>query len=163
MTAILVFQQIDAGKLRLTDTLESLFPTLTGRPAGKITLQQLLTHTSGISEIISNHLDRRITPQDLERATVKAKAEFEYSSTGYVCLGLVLEKATGQTYETLIQQNIFDPAGMKDSGLLRTGRIVPGLARGYKNKDGRLVPAEFGVTIEAFDGAGTLYTTARDL
>lgn len=163
MTAVLVFQQIDAGKLKLADTLATFFPNLAGKPAGRISVQQLLTHTSGISEAISAHPDRRITAVDLEAATVKARAGFEYSNTGYVCLGLVLEKVAGQTYEALIREKIFEPAGMKDSGVLRSGVVVPGLARGYRRNSGQLVPTELGVVPEALDGAGSLYTTARDL
>lgn len=163
MTAVLVFQLVDTGKLRLTDALDSFFPNLKGKPAGGVTLQQLLTHTSGISEVISQHLERRITPRDLETAVVKRNADFEYSSTAYVILGLVVEAVTGRSYETLIQESIFTPAGMKDSGLARTGRSTPNLARGYQLKAGTPVPAELGVAIEALDGAGSLYTTARDL
>ncbi|MGC4071200.1 MAG: serine hydrolase domain-containing protein [Nibricoccus sp.] len=163
MTAVLVFQQIEAGRLQLTNSLDSFFPNLAGKPAGSLTLQQLLTHTSGISEVISDHRDRRITPQDLESATVKATGEFEYSNTAYVCLALVLETATGRSYESLFQERILDPAGMKDSGLLRTGRTVPGLAKGYQRKAGRLTFVGLNVAVEALDGAGSLYTTTRDL
>jgi CubicO group peptidase (beta-lactamase class C family) len=163
LTAVLVFQQLEAGKLHLTDTLESFFPDLRGKSAGRLTLQQLLTHTSGISEVISGHLDRRITPRDLAAATVDPKAGFEYSSTGYVCLGLVLEAVTGRSYESLLQEKILDPAGMKDSGLMRTDRGVPGLARGYHRVGNKVAPAELGVAMEALDGAGSLFTTARDL
>ena len=136
MTAVLVFQQIDSGRLKLTDTLESLFPTLAGKPAGRVTLRALLTHTSGLPEVISEHLDRRITPRDLETAAVKPGGAFEYSNTGYVTLGLVLEAATGCTYGQLLQERILQPAGMNDSGLARTGRETPNLARGYHLQDG---------------------------
>jgi CubicO group peptidase (beta-lactamase class C family) len=162
-TAVLAFQQIDAGKLHLTDTLGGFFPGLQGKPAGAITLRQLLTHTSGISEVIRDHRDRRITPRDLENAKVKSAAGFEYSSTGYVCLGLVLEAATGRPYEALLRESILQPAAMNDSGLLRTGVAVPALSRGYRLNSGRSEPVDLGVAIEAFDGAGSLYTTARDL
>jgi CubicO group peptidase (beta-lactamase class C family) len=162
-TAVLVFQQIDAGKLHLGDTLASVFPNLVGKPAGALTLQQLLTHTSGINEVMSAHRDRRITARDLEAATVAPNAGFEYSSTGYVCLGLVLETVTGRPYETLLREGIFEPAGMHDSGLLRTGVITPGLARGYRLNSGQPAPVELDVAPEALDGAGSLYTTARDL
>jgi len=162
-TAVLAFQQIAAGKLHLGDTLASFFPNLAGKPTGALTLQQLLTHTSGINEVISDHRDRRITSRDLEAATVKPNAGFEYSSTGYVCLGLVLEAVTGRPYETLLRERILEPAGMHDSGLLRTGVTVPGLSRGYRLNSGQPAPVELGVAIEALDGAGSLYATARDL
>lgn len=163
LTAVLVFQRIQAGELRLTDRLDSFFPNLAGKPASHLTLQALLTHTSGIEEVISKHLDRRITPQDLEAATVAANGEFVYSNTGYVVLGLVLEAVTGETYEDLLRKQILEPAGMADSGLVRTGREIPNLACGYHLQSGKPTPVEMGVVMEALDGSGSLYTTVRDL
>src|SRR5262245_40610375 len=55
VTAVLVFQRIEAGKLRLEDRLDHLFANLAGKPAGAITIRQLLAHTSGIEEIINRH------------------------------------------------------------------------------------------------------------
>ncbi|WP_438480647.1 serine hydrolase domain-containing protein [Oleiharenicola lentus] len=163
MTAVLVFQQIDAARLALPDPLEKFFPNLRGKPAGAATLQQLLTHTSGISEVISSHRDRRITARDLEVATITGAGEFNYSNTGYVVLGLVLEAACGKSYEALLQEKVLTPAGMRDSGLLRTGQSVPKLARGYKLEGAKPVLAELDVVPEALDGAGSLFTTAVDL
>lgn len=163
MTAVLVFQQIDAGRIRLTDTLESFFPNLAGQPAGPLTLQQLLTHTSGIVEVIRRHPDRRITPRDLEGPVVQSDTSFQYSNTAYVCLGLVLEAVTDRSYETLLREKIFQPAGMNDSGLLRSGSSVSNLSRGYRLSSGKPEVVELGVAMEALDGAGSLYTTARDL
>lgn len=163
MTAILVFQLLESGAIHLDDSLDRFFPTLTGKPAGRMTLQRLLTHTSGLLDVIGEHPDRRITAQDLETARIKPDADFEYSSAGYVCLGLVLEAATGKSYETLVYEKILLPAGMKDSGLARTGVTIPHLARGYIAKGDRRVPSELGVAVEALDGAGSLYTTTRDL
>jgi CubicO group peptidase (beta-lactamase class C family) len=163
LTAVLIFQLVDTGRLRLSDTLDSFLPNLASKPAGRITLHQLLTHTSGLPEVISGHLDRRITSQDLETAVIKPDAGFEYSSTGYVVLGLVLEAVTGRTYEALMQESILTPAGMEDSGLVRSGLSIPNLAIGYHLRHGELEPAEMGVAMEVLDGAGSLYTTARDL
>ena len=73
MTAVLVFQLIDGGKLALDDRLDRFFVNLVGKPAGGITVRQLLSHTSGIEEIIERHPDRRITPQDLEAAIVQRR------------------------------------------------------------------------------------------
>ena len=163
MTAVLVFQQIGAGKLRLEDRLDAFHAGLKGRAAGAITLGQLLSHTSGIEEVISAHQDRRISFEDLANAKVRDAGEFHYSSTGFVILALVLEVATGHSYGDLIQERIFDPAGMKDSGLLRTGLSVEGLAMGHRTRDGRRGPAPLGVAPEALEGAGTLFTTTGDL
>ena len=163
LTAVLVFQQIDGGKLRLDDRLDLFFANLAGKPAGSITLRQLLTHTSGIEEIIDRHRHRRITPRDLESATVRAAGSYSYSSSGFVCLALVLEAVSGRDYARLLEENILRPAGMTDTGVLRSGTPVAGLAIGYRNTGGKSVISPLGVPPEVLDGAGSLYTTARDL
>jgi CubicO group peptidase (beta-lactamase class C family) len=163
MTAVLVFQQIEAGTLRLDDRLDGLFPSLTDRPAGGITLRQLLSHTSGIEDVIGAHTERRITVADLESARIRSNGSFEYSSAGYVCLALVLERVTGLEYGRLLRERIFEPAGMSASGLLRSGVLVDGLATGYRKDDGVRIVAPLGVAPEILDGAGSLYTTVGDL
>ncbi|HEU5136917.1 MAG TPA: serine hydrolase domain-containing protein [Steroidobacteraceae bacterium] len=163
MTAVLVFQLIDAGKLALDDRLDHFFANLSGRPAGGITVRQLLSHTSGIEEIIAKHPDRRITPQDLEAAVVKDAGALNYSSSGFVCLALVLEAVTQRSYGQLLEESILRPAGMTDSGLLRSGVPVAGLAVGYREVDGKSVISPLGVPPEVMEGAGSLYTTTRDL
>jgi len=163
ITAILVFQLIESGKLRLDDRLDHFFPNLAGRAAGAISLRQLLTHTSGIEEVISRHRDRRITARDLEAAVVKNPGSYEYSSSAFVCLALVLEAVTSRTYAELLEVNILRPAGMADSGLLRSGVPVAGLAIGYRVVDGHDEVSPLGIAPEVMEGAGSLYTTVGDL
>lgn len=163
LTAVLVFQQVAAGKLKLEQRLEDFDGGLRGTATGAITIGQLLSHTSGIEDVIGAHPERRITFADLAGARVPDAGKVSYSSAGFVVLALVLESVTGQSYRELIQQRIFDPAGMKDSGLLRTGEIVDGLALGYSTKKGERQPATLRVAPEALDGAGSLYTTPDDL
>jgi CubicO group peptidase (beta-lactamase class C family) len=161
-TAVLVMQQVQAGKLLPESPLSGIFPNLAGKPAGAVTIHQLLTHTSGIKELISRDPMKRMTALDLETAVMEPGARFEYSNTGFVCLALVIEKQTGESYETALQRGIFIPAGMNDSGVLRTGRQVAGLARGHRGVIG-LVPVDADFAPEAVDGAGSIYSTARDL
>lgn len=163
MTAILVFQLIETGKLSLDDRLDHFFPNLAGSAAGAITLRQLLTHTSGIEEVISRHRDRRITAIDLETAAVKNAGSYSYSSSAFVCLALVLEAATSRTYAELFEENILKPAGMAHSGLLRSGVPVAGLALGYRVAGGKNEIAPLGIAPEVMEGAGSLYTTVGDL
>jgi CubicO group peptidase (beta-lactamase class C family) len=163
MTAVLVFQLIETGRLRLADRLDRLFPNLVGKPAGAITVEQLLSHTSGIEEIIERHRDRRIAPTDLETAVVRDAGSFHYSSSGFVCLALVLEAVTRRSYAQLLEESILQPSGMTDSGLLRDKVPVDGLATGYRESDGKTIVAPLGVAPEVLEGAGSLYTTVRDL
>ena len=123
----------------------------------------MLTHTSGIEEVISRHRDRRITAQDLEIAAIKDAGSYEYSSSGFVCLALVLEAVTARTYAELLDEKILRPAGMANSGLLRSGTPVAGLALGYRVAAGKNEAAPLGIAPEVMEGAGSLYTTVGDL
>jgi CubicO group peptidase (beta-lactamase class C family) len=76
---------------------------------------------------------------------------------------LVLEAVTARSYADLLEQNILAPAGMFDSGLLRSGVPIDGLARGYRVVDGRTEVSPLGIEPEVLEGAGSLYTTVGDL
>jgi CubicO group peptidase (beta-lactamase class C family) len=162
ITATLVMQLVEAGKLTPETVLSAIFPLLRDKPAGLITIDQLLTHTSGIEELISANPTRRITPEDLVAATVTGPGAFQYSNTGYVVLVLVIEAVSAQPYETALAKGIFNPAGMTNSGVLRTGKKVKNLARGHHGIIG-LEAIDLDFAPEAVDGAGSIYSTARDL
>lgn len=155
-TAVLVMQLVEAGKLTPETQLATIFPALADKAAGAVTIHRLLTHTSGIGELVSRNPMQRMTARDLEAAVVKPNAEFEYSSTGYVCLALVVEALTGESYEMVLQHGIFTPAGMKDTDVLRTGKKIDELARGHRGVIG-LQPVDWDFAPEAVDGAGSIY------
>lgn len=161
-TAVLVMQLVEEGKLAVTDRLDAIFPVLAGKPAGAITLGQLLSHTSGIEEVMERHLTAPLTAADLTDAKVTAPGKYKYSSSAYVVLKLVVDKVGGQAYAARLQEKILDPAGMTASSLLRQGQALPGLSLGYKNlKDAE--PTTPSWPIQLFDGAGSLVTTTDDL
>jgi CubicO group peptidase (beta-lactamase class C family) len=163
ITAVLVLQQMEAGRMSPEQSLAEVFPALSGTPVGAITVHQLLTHTSGIEEVISRDPQNRITPEDLRTANLNPDSGFEYSNSGFVCLALILEAVTSLPYETLVEQQVFEPAGMRSSGVARTGRDVDGLAKGYGREGEALVQIGLDFAIEVTDGAGSLYSTVRDL
>jgi CubicO group peptidase (beta-lactamase class C family) len=85
-----------------------------------------------------------------------------YNNSGYILLGAIIEKVSGQTYEEFVQQNIFDVLGMKHSYYDVPQRIIPGRASGYqKGKNGYLNAEYFSMT-QAY-GAGALASTLDDL
>ena len=161
-TAVLVLQLMEQGKLRTDSRLDGIAPSLANTPAGAITIHQLLTHTSGIEEVISRDPSKRITFEDLARAGVKSPGEFEYSNTGFVCLALVIERLTGDAYEAALQNGIFMPANMGHSGVLRSDRTPDDLSVGHRGQM-ELEVAKLDFAPEAVDGAGSIYSTARDL
>ena len=161
-TAVLVLRLIEQGKLAVDTRLDSVAPSLANTRAGAITIHQLLTHTSGLEESISRDPSRRITLDDLKSAKVASAGEFHYSNTGFVCLALAVERLTGEPYEAVLQKGILDPAGMRDSGVLRTGKTPDNLSVGHRGQV-ELEVATLDFAPEAVDGAGSIYSTARDL
>ena len=159
--AILLLE--DRGKLKTDDLVKKY---LTDAPASwdKITIYHLLTHTSGISDDAAKYEPG--TPDKLVFRDVPLNfqpgEQWAYTNLGYMVLGYLLEKISGQTYEEFVQQNIFKPLGMNDSGLMSFITIIPRRASGYW-------PGNNGIeNAERFDprigfSAGSLYSTTEDL
>jgi CubicO group peptidase (beta-lactamase class C family) len=142
-TAAAILLLHEQGKLELTDVVGKYLPELpeSWRTA---TLHQLLTHTSGvpIPEYSGPAWERYSAlpggPEDWINL-VRDKpllyphgTKLTYNNTGYILLGMVIEKVSGMKYEDFIQQKIFDALGMKDSGFDELKKIVPRRARGYR-------------------------------
>lgn len=160
-TAVLVMQLIERGRLKASDRLDAIFPAARHSAVAGVTVGQLLSHTSGIEELTERHLDRPLVPADLAAARLShPPRSFHYSSAGYVVLKLVIEKVGGQPFADRLAEQVLKPAGMADSGVLRSGVAVDRLAIGY-GRDGAV--ARLPVRIELLDGAGSLYATAGDL
>jgi D-alanyl-D-alanine carboxypeptidase len=131
-TAAMIFQLVEEGKLKLTDTLEKFFPRVPN--AQKITIAQILAHRSGIHDSI---LDRDLRPSpktnpitkdELLTLIAKGKPDFEpdakhsYSNSGYTLLGLIVEKLTGKPYGEALEERIATKIGLKDT-YIATGII----------------------------------------
>jgi CubicO group peptidase (beta-lactamase class C family) len=165
-TAILLLEE--RGRLTLSDPLSRHLPDVPAAWSG-ITLFHLLTHTSGLAETTTSAPGR---PASTGRADMMVAARqqplaappgdrFSYSNTGYVALGLVIEKLSGMTYAEFIRASIFTPLGMKDSGSVDEAGARARLATGYAA--GPSGPAPFpAMEFDAFS-AGALYSTAEDL
>ncbi|HTV22016.1 MAG TPA: serine hydrolase domain-containing protein, partial [Polyangiaceae bacterium] len=126
-TAVAVLQLREAGKLGLDDTLARWLPDYPNtKLAQSVTLHHLLTHTGGTGDIFGPDYDAHqaelLTPQDYVNVFGKRDLEFEpgqrfeYSNYGFVLLGRVIEKASGQSYYDYLDQHVFGPAGMKATG-----------------------------------------------
>ena len=169
--AILLLQQ--RGKLKISDPVKDYL--IDAPPAwDSITFFDLLTHTSGIPSY-SNFPDfdstkaQPATPQQLVDRFRDKPLDFppgtawRYSNSGYALLGYLIERISGQSYGQFIQQNIFDPLGMKDSGYGSDVAIIRARARGYTpGADGKPVNAAY-IDMSVPYAAGGLYSTASDL
>ncbi len=171
-TAAAILLLEERGKLRIDDPVKK---HLTDAPAAwdQVTIFHVLTHTSGIPSFTS-FPDYRMsklaaTPVEKIVASFRDKplefqpgAKWNYSNSGYVLLGYLIEKVSGQTYEQFVQENIFTPLGMKSSGYDSNSRIIPQRAAGYAPSPSGPVNAEF-IHMSVPHGAGALYSTTEDL
>jgi CubicO group peptidase (beta-lactamase class C family) len=171
-TAASILLLEERGKLKVDDPVKKHMPDA---PAAwdKITIFHLLTHTSGIPSFTSfpdyeSKEAQAMTPQQLVDWFKDKPLEFEpgskwnYSNSGYVLLGYLIEKISGQSYADFVQQNIFTPLGMKDSGYDSNSALIAHRAAGYsRGKDG---PQNAGfVNMSIPLSAGALYSTTEDL
>jgi CubicO group peptidase (beta-lactamase class C family) len=162
LTALLVLRLVEQGRLTPATRLEQIFPQTRGTQAGSVTVAQLLSHTSGLEEVIERHLPRAITADDLKAAViVGTPGRHAYSGSGYVVLKLVAEKASGVSYSELLEREILAPANMRRSGVLRDGAVAD-LALAYASSDGTK-PVRRSAPLAVIDGAGSLYSTVDDL
>lgn len=135
-TAVVVMKLVEEGKLSLDDTLAKAVPAYPHPgAASKITLRQLLHHRGGIGEWDGRAVKQSLTSTELAATMANPPGEpdkgFAYSNAGYVLLGAAAERATGLSYEELVERYVFRPAGMDASGFWPVTAIVPNRATGY--------------------------------
>jgi len=175
-TGVAIAQLVQDGKLKFTDTIERWVPEL--KEASKITIHQLLTHSSGLGNYLGENspaLKGVETTLDYFRLVEGGKRTFEpgtgfaYSNSGFIVLGLIIERVTGMDYHEYTRKFIFEPAGMIDTSAYRVTEIGPGIAKGYTklNPFGTSTPGELsdntGTLPRRGGPAGGGYSTAPDL
>ncbi|MBN8665926.1 MAG: beta-lactamase family protein [Chitinophagales bacterium] len=120
-TAVMIFQLMEEGKLKLNDYLDKYFPQIPN--ANKITIAHILSHRSGIPELNVDggwRMETR-THEEVITAIAKGKPNFEpdsqhsYSNTGYVLLGYIVEKAGGKPYQEALKERIISKIGLKNT------------------------------------------------
>jgi CubicO group peptidase (beta-lactamase class C family) len=171
-TAACILLLEERGKLRTEDLVKKYMPDA---PAAwdKITIFHVLTHTSGIPNF-TNFPDygetktMPVTPEKLVARFRDKPLDFQpgekwsYSNSGYVLLGYLVEKISGQSYQDFLQQNIFTPLNMKDSGYDSNSAIIEHRASGYTpGPKGPVNASYLDMTIPF--SAGALYSTTEDL
>lgn len=142
-TRLAIAQLMQAGKLTLDDTLGRHLPDFPNPDAAaKVTITHLIEMRSGLGDFFGPDFDavsknRVRTLADYLPFFAKKPLAFEpgtaqaYSNGGYVTLGLIIEKLTGQTYHDYVRENIFKPAGMNDTDAYSLDATTPNLAVGY--------------------------------
>lgn len=143
-TAIAILQLVEKGLIRLEDPIGRYFPGQTG--GDRITVHHLLTHTSGIPDYFNRMEEQELrawitnpsSTAELIDRFCKLPLDFDpgelysYSNSGYVLLGALIERMTGQDYGDYFRDNIFVPAGMTDTAIDRAETIIPDRSAGYQ-------------------------------
>ncbi len=174
ITATLVLILVQKGLISLDKTLDSYVPEFKNKPAAKVTIKQLLSHTSGISnyDIIKDFFPR-ISRQSFNREdylkiysdsalAFAPGTRYMYSSWGYFTLGHVIEKVTGKSYAQAMKDEIFDKIKMHSSGSYLHSQIVPKRAQGYDYGIGNFLSGDFRDQSNTM-GTGDIYSTVEDL
>jgi CubicO group peptidase (beta-lactamase class C family) len=167
-TAACILLLEERGKLNVNDPIKKYMPD--APPAwDKVTIYNLLTHTSGIPNSFHGLGFREPkTPEQLVGYFRDAPLQFEpgtaakYSNAGYFLLGYLIEKISGQSYQDFVQENIFKPLGMNDSGYDPNSALLPRRASGYLLTPSGAVNA-FYLDMSLPYSAGGLYSTVEDL
>jgi CubicO group peptidase (beta-lactamase class C family) len=171
-TAAAILLLAQDGKLKLSDSIRHWLPSL---PAftDKVTLRELLCHTGGLpdyEDLIPPGTTKQLNDGDVLRmigATTHGYfppgSAYRYSNTGYVLLGLVVEKASGLSLQDFLAQRIFKPLHMDHTLLyVHDGETVPNRAYGYSETRGRWQRTDQDLT-SATRGDGGIYSSIDDL
>jgi CubicO group peptidase (beta-lactamase class C family) len=174
LTAAVILQLAAEGKIKLDGKITDYLPDYRKDTGDKVTVHQLLNHTSGIPSYTGNpdffpKVSRNpYTVADFVKAFSSGDFEFEpgtkfkYNNSGYFLLGAIIEKVTGKTYEAVLKERIFEPLGMTNTGYDKYAEILTKRAGGYeKTPDGYRNAAYLDMSLPY--AAGSLYSTVEDL
>ncbi|PFY91121.1 serine hydrolase domain-containing protein [Bacillus pseudomycoides] len=152
-TATVVLQLAGENRLNLDDSIEKWLPGViqgNGYDGNQITIRQILNHTSGIAEYLRSkdadmmNTKKTYTAEELVKIGLSLPPDFapgkgwSYSDTGYVLLGILIEKVTGNSYAEEIENRIIEPLELSNTFLPGNSSVIPGTnhARGYVQPDG---------------------------
>ena len=172
-TALAVMQLVEAGKIDLDAGVSQYLDSFSDKPAGAVTIRQLLSHTSGFSTLQGNtsHADNAGGTDALARQVdgladvtpAYAPGErWEYSNTNYQILGRLIEVVSGLEYQTYVATNILAPVGMQDS-FVADGEIHDAMATGHRPWFGTKRPLPENTTDRATAPQGGIFASAEDL
>lgn len=171
-TAMLIVQLVAEGKVKLDVPISTYLPDYP--PTGNsVTLHHLLTHSSGIPSYTSypnyrEFMGDAFTPGELVELFADSAleftpgTEFRYSNSGYALLGHIIERVTGKTYEQVLQEKIFTPLKMHNSGYDHHSVVIKNRAAGYY-RFGTTFQNSHYIDMSVPFAAGAIYSTVADL
>ena len=141
-TAAAVMQLVQEGRISLDEPVTQILTQLPTEWSA-VTIRHCLSHTSGLPDVLTDDVnatmvsgDRDTALADVAKQPLKAPgAASVYNQTGYVLLGMIIEKISGMSYENFVQSRVLDPAGMKTARFGDAWAIIPGRADLYTALD----------------------------
>jgi len=173
-TSMLIMQLVEQGKLKLDVPISAYLPDYPKKNGDVITIHHLLNHSSGIPNMTSfpgfskDISTKFYSPVQLVNLFADSTLQFKpgerfaYSNSGYIVLGYIIEKVTGKSYEQVLQENIFTPLNMKNTGYDHHGPLLKNRAKGYEKNGRSYVNANF-IDMSVPYAAGAMYSTVEDL
>ncbi|PEE67180.1 MULTISPECIES: serine hydrolase domain-containing protein [Bacillus] len=177
--ATVLLQLAGENRLNLDDSIEKWLPGViqgNGYDANQITIRQILNHTSGIAEYLKSKdydiMDTKklYTAEELVKMGISLPPDFapgkgwSYSNTGYVILGILIEKVTGNSYAEEVENRIVEPLELSNTFLPGNSTVIPGTnhARGYLQLDEASEPKDVTYSYPG-NSDGDMISTADDL
>lgn len=180
-TSVLILQLYEQGKIDLSNPVKTYLPDYLGKGADIITIHHLLNHTSGLPYIgpkskedaLDNGMEEFQMPHTIDDAIKKYYSYdlvnepgkvFSYNNGEYIILGKIIENIYRKSFEEVLIQQILEPLGMNNSGLLLQYNIIKNLSDSYFTmSDSSGLVNDLPVFIQNWYSAGAMYSTASDL
>jgi tetratricopeptide (TPR) repeat protein len=172
---MLIMQLKQSGKLSLNDPISKFLPYFRKDVGDRVTIHQLLTHTSGIRDYI-NRADffpdiavHNYSPDEFVEKFCSDSLQYEpgtryqYCNSEYYILGAIIEAITKKPYAEVLKEKIFDVIGMKNSGIDFPDKILQNRANGYNYNYGNYTNADYINMSSSIYAAGGIYSTVGDL
>ncbi|MHB1328438.1 MAG: serine hydrolase domain-containing protein, partial [Gemmatimonadales bacterium] len=172
-TAAAIMRLMEQGKLSLDDTLQKFLPSFPTQ-GNRVTVRQLLNHTSGIKSYTSlgpkwaRTMRIDLVPDSMvalfatEPFDIKPGDAWRYNNSGYFLLGVIAGKVTGTPYPALVEAALLAPLGLGSSSYCHNARLIPKRAQGYAVDQG-VVINDHPISMNIPAGAGSLCSTVLDL
>ena len=171
-SAIMILQE--RGLLDIHDPISKYLPDYPEPAGDRITIENLLTHTSGVpnyTEVpeLMMKRTRNLSPSELlglfkdEPLEFEPGTDFHYSNSGYIILGAIIEKVSGQSYEAFLHHEILNKVGMHNTGYARREAGLPDRADGYTIDDRRAPIEALPISFSVLHTAGAMYSTVEDM
>ncbi|REE84466.1 CubicO group peptidase (beta-lactamase class C family) [Lutibacter oceani] len=167
-TAMLVMQLVAKNKLDLQKPITTYLKDYPKENGSKITIHHLLTHSSGLKRDVETEQKQFHNPKQLvemldnKPLIHKPGEKFEYSNAGYILLGYILETVTKKSYKDLLEENIFKPLNMNNSGFYRHRLLLENRSSGYRNNFIDYQNSNYRDFSNAYS-AGAIYSTVEDM